>query len=52
MPSVEEVLDQIELEGIAADVIDWNEIGNIQSQALRNQISEILKLLTNEIKEK
>ncbi len=49
--NVIEVLNNIELEGIAADSFSWSHVGNIQSLTLKNQIIEILKLIDNEIQE-
>jgi len=48
--SIKQILNHRELEGIAANAISFNSIGNIQSLALRNRIIEILKIIKNEIK--
>ena len=49
-PSASALLSNVELEGIAAMGITWNNIANIQSLALEKHIIEILRLIENEIK--
>jgi hypothetical protein len=48
-PSVDAILNNVELEGIASMAITWNNIANIQSLALEKQIIEILLLIETEI---
>ena len=43
------ILSDKELEGIAATAITFNQIANIQSQALRKRITTMLELLKREI---
>jgi hypothetical protein len=50
IPSVESILKNIELEGIASMAITWNNIANIQSLALKKHIIEMLDLIVGEIK--
>ena len=49
-PGVENILNNIELEGIASMAITWNNIANINSLALKKHIIEILRLIESEIK--
>jgi len=49
--SVTELLNSVELEGIAAMAITWSNIANIQSLALQQNIIEIVQLIDGEIKE-
>lgn len=47
--NVEEILGNQELEGVIANAISLNNVGNIESESLRNRITEILELIRTEI---
>ncbi len=49
--SIEEILSNQYLEGIASDAISYNLTANIQSEALMRRINEIIELINNDIKE-
>jgi hypothetical protein len=44
------ILKSKELEGLAAYAITWNQVGNIQSAALRKRIKAILSLIEKDLK--
>lgn len=48
-PDTKTILNFVELEGIAVSNITWSQIANIQSQALRNMIVDMLQLIESEI---
>ena len=52
VPSLEEISRDTYLEGLASLCISYNYISNIQSQALRKRIFEILELLNEELQDK
>lgn len=47
--TIEEILNNVELEGLAAMAITWSNIANIQSLALQENIIEIIALINKEI---
>ena len=49
-PKSQEILNNMELEGIVTNAITFNHVGNLQSISLRNRILEILEILNKEIK--
>lgn len=48
---VNEIVDNMELEGLVADAISYSTGANAQSEAILNSINEILSLIDNEIKD-
>jgi hypothetical protein len=48
-PNLNEILRDSELEGHAANVIMWSQVGNIQSEALDNRIRTILDLIEKDL---
>jgi hypothetical protein len=50
-PDVQEILNNPELEGVISNAITFNQIGNLQAQAIHDRIMEILDILNEEIHE-
>ena len=46
---VEDIITNIELEGVISSAVSYNKLGNLQSQALKNTILEILELIRAEL---
>ena len=49
--NLKNVLEDLELEGIISQVITYHQITNIQSQTLRERITDILEIIESEIEE-
>jgi hypothetical protein len=47
-----DIITNVKLESVTASAISYNKLCNIQSQAIRNRIKEILELIKRELCEK